>query len=174
MTTAIMASDPMIALAQHELEVDNLSADMDAQDLRTARNQEQAALKQQIEKLHEAADDMRRGAIVQGAFSLAGAGCGMGGDLMNKGLGATLLKGAGTAFSSLAAPMGRWTGDVPQKNDEADAKLAEAHVADARSRAEEADHHRQRTEQASDRTLSALDNILSSEAQGNLAVIANV
>jgi hypothetical protein len=70
--------------------------------------------------------------------------------------------------------MGRWAGEVPQRNDEADAKLAEAHVSDARARAEEAEHHRQRMDQASDRTLSAVNEIVSSEAQGNLALIANI
>lgn len=175
MSTTITASDPAIALAAREIELDNVNADLDAANVREARNQEQAALAQQIHELHEAADDVRRGALVQGAFSLAGAAASFcGKDVMKPGIGADLTKEAGAAATALAQPMARWTGEVPQRHDEADAKLAEAHVSDARARVEEAEQHRQRMEQASDRTLSTVDAILNSEAQGNLALIANV
>jgi len=174
MTSAIMASDPMVALAEHQLEMETVNADVDAQDLRAARNQEQAALNHEVDLLHEAARDVRRGAIIQGTFTLAGAAGGMTGELVKPGTLAVVFKSAGAASTALAAPMGHWTGDAAAQDDQADAKRAEAHAADARSRAEEADHHHQRMEQASDRTLSTVDEILSSQAQGNLAVIANV
>ncbi len=175
MSTTITATDPAIALAAREIELDNVNADLDAANVRAARNQEQAALAQQVQKLHEAADDIRRGALFQGGFSLAGAAASFcGTDVIKPGVCADLTKGAGTVATALAGPMARWTGEAQQRDDEADAKMAEAHVSDARARAEEAEQHRQRMEQASDRTLSTVDAILSSEAQGNLALIANV
>jgi hypothetical protein len=173
MTSPIMTSDPIIALAVHQLDMETVNADADAQDLRAARSQEQTALRHQIDELHEAARHVRTGALVQGAFSVAGAAAGMAGSF-GGGTTATELKSTGAAASALAAPMGRWAGDKPEKDHDANAKLAEAHVADARARAEEANHRRERTEQASDRILSTLDTIVNSDAQGNLAIIANV
>src|SRR5580765_1155197 len=109
MTIAIMASDPAIALAAQEIEFDNVSADVDASDLRAARNQEQAALAQQIEKLHEAAEDVRRGALGQGGFSLAGAAASFAGtNALAPGTLADFSKASGPALSALAVPMGRW------------------------------------------------------------------
>lgn len=174
MATVIMGSDPMIALAEHQIEMDNVNADADQENLRSARNQEHAALEQQVQKLHEAADDVRTGALVQCAFSVAGCGAEFGAKALDSSWLTTTLKIAAPTLNALAAPAGRWTGEVPQRHDEADAKEAEARAADARSRAEEAEHHRDRIDQMSDRTLSSLDGIINSEAQGNIAVIANV
>jgi hypothetical protein len=174
MTTAISASDPSIALAEHLLDLDNLNDQVDTENLNAARNEEQAALNQQIEKLHEAANDVRKGAWVQGGLSLAGSAAGFGGTALDPGTFATDLKAASPVFSSAAGIFGPLAGAAPQADHEADAKRAEAHVVDARSRADEAEHHRERMEQQSDRTLSSVDSIVNSEAQGNLALIANI
>jgi hypothetical protein len=174
MTPAITTSDPTIALAEYELELDNLNADIDHQELVAARNQEQSAIKQQVEKLHAAADDVRKGAWIQGGLSLAGSAADFGASTLDPGVGTTLLKSAAPGLNALAGPMGHVFGDAAQADDQADAKQAEARAADAHARAEEAEQHRQQVEQRSDRTLSTVGAIVESEAQGNLAVIANV
>lgn len=183
MTTAITPSDPLLALAAQEINLDNLNSQIDTEELQTARREQQSALEQQIQKLHEAAHDVRVGAWVQGGIAIVGSVADFGSAAvhpLNSEVYTTAMRSSkeleaiGKALSAVAPAAGHLAGDAPQADDTADAKAAEARAADASSRAEEAEHHRERTEQMSDRTLSSLDGIINSEAQGNLALIANV
>jgi hypothetical protein len=179
MTGPITSGDPMLALAVLMLDGDERLAKLDAENLAAARAEQQRALEQQVSLMHEAADDIRLGAVVEGALSVGGAalstaGCVSGPAGKARTTTQSWLGGGGQAASALAKPLGALLGSAPRADAEAEAKRAEADAADARARAEEALHQRDRAEQTADKTLEALGATLESEAQGRLALIANV
>jgi hypothetical protein len=175
--TAPISSDPMIQLAEMMLDHDALAAKLDAENMRAARADQHRAIEQEVSALHEAADDLRRGALVEGGLALGGAALSSVGHVLPKDAGAlacTLTNGMGAAAQALSRPTGSLLGAAPQADAQAEAKRYEANAADAEARAEEARHHRDRADQAADRTLDSVGATLASETQGNLAIIANV
>src|SRR4051812_7062974 len=128
MSMTIMATDPTIALAEHMLDVDNVNATIDEQNMRAAHREERSALEQQLNALHQAAHDMRVGAFVQGGLSLGGAAAGFASasmeplsSYMGKGARsldeanamsrAAELKAAGQGSSAIAGPAAKLAGD---------------------------------------------------------------
>src|ERR1051325_10911819 len=73
MTTPVTSGgDPLLALAALIVERDGQRADIDDQNLRSAHAEEQRQLGRQVEALHEAADDIRLGAMISGGMTIAG------------------------------------------------------------------------------------------------------
>lgn len=181
MTTSVgTISDPMLALAALLVERDEQRADIDDQTLRAARAEEQRQLATEVSALHEAADDVRLGGWVQGLTTVAGGAATAVGhaispvDDTKKEPWQNALISSGQSVKELAGPVGALSGQAGRADDEADAKQAEARGSAARARAEEALRHRERLEQSLARSLDAIDQTLDAEAQGNLAIIANV
>jgi hypothetical protein len=181
MTTPVGSSgDPMFALAALLVERDDQRMDADDQNLRAARAEEQRALAAQVHALREAADDIRVGGLVQGLLTVASGSMTAVGHAIGpacdaqKSPGLKAFMAGSEALGQLAGPAGRLTGDAARADDEADAKQAEARGSAANARAEEAERHRDRLEQNLVRSLDAIDQSLDSQAQGNLAIIANV
>jgi hypothetical protein len=187
--------DPLFALASLLVERDNLRATLDDENLRTARDEQRRALAREVALLHEAADDVRIGALVSGSITVVGAGTSAylrgrmpledpAGDTLaaklarqrNAELKRTLevqMKCA-DGFTALAGPAGAPFGDASRADAEADAKQAAARGSDAHARAEDALRHRERMDREVERGLDAVSQALESDAQGNLAIIANV
>jgi len=177
MTTPISSGDPLVALAAMMIDRDNLRAAVDEEALRAAREEQHRALAREVNLLHEAADDMRTGALLEGGLTIAGGAlAGVGGVVpaCSHPVAHDFLTGSGAVARTLAGPMGKMLGDAPKADAEADAKQAEAQAADAGSRADEAERHRARIDQSADRVLDTIGATLASEAQGNLAIISNV
>ncbi len=172
-----------MALAAQQINLDALNSQIDTQDLEAARKQQQTALAEQVKKLHEAASDVRTGAAIQGFIS--GVGC------LAEFKSAEVrpldtntyttemrsskeLEAIGKGLNAVGPAVGHYIGDGAQQDDTADATAAQARAANAQARAEEAEHHRDRMDQVSDRTLSSVNDIINAQNQGNLALIANI
>ncbi len=173
------ATDPMVALAQLMLNADELRAQSDEDALRTARRDQQLALRDEVRALREAADDVRVGAWVEGLAAGAGGGASALAHAITPleekpaGWGAVLLE-SGHALGAMAGPAGREFGEAPRMDAQADAKQHEQESADAGTRAELASRHSERMRDDQERLVATLGDVLESEAQGNLAIIANV
>jgi hypothetical protein len=191
--------DPLFALASLLVERDNLRATLDDENLRAARDEERRALAREVALLHEAADDVRVGALVSGAITVVGAGTSAylrgrmpledtAGDTLKSELERKLERRldaelerklevemkCADGFTALAGPAGALFGDATRADAEANAKQAAAHGSDAHARAEDALRHRERMDREVERGLDAVGQALESDAQGNLAIIANV
>jgi len=175
----VEAMSPMVRLAELMLNADEARAKSDEDALRAARQAQQQALREELHALHEAADDVRVGAWVEGLATVAGgtmtatayAKTPLGKDPTSAM--AALLK-SGEALEKMGAPLGRELGEAPSMDARADAKQAEQAGADAATRAALADRHHERVRDDQDRTLATLESILESESQGRIALIANV
>ena len=177
MTAPIASGDPMVALAAMLVDRDYLRATVDDENLRAARDDQRRELAQQLSDLHAAADDIRVGAFVEGGLAIGGAALStVGAELSCEShhFAHELLTGSGGGLHGLAAPAGNMLGNAPRADAEAQAKRAETAASDAAGRAEEAQHHRERVDQSTDRALDTITATLASEAQGNLAIISNV
>jgi len=173
------AASPMVQLAELMLNADEARAQADEDALRAARDAQQQALQSQVEALHDAADDVRVGAWVEGGAALAGglmtATAHLETPLGEKPAGAmAALLDSGQVLGQMASPLGRELGEAPSMDAQANAKQAEAEGADAGTRAEMANRHHERVRDDQDRVIATLQDILESESQGNLALIANV
>jgi hypothetical protein len=171
--------DPMLALAELMLNADDLRAKADEDALRSARRDQQQALREEVDALHEAAGDVRCGAWVEGLATVAGgtmAAVAHGDTPLGQqptGWRAALLE-SGQALSRMAGPASRELGEAPSMDAQAEAKQAEQEGADAATRGELANRHHERVLDDQDRMLATLESVLHSESQGNLAIIANV
>lgn len=180
--SAVPISDPMLALAELVVERDNQQAKLDDEELRAAHQEQRQELARQVAALHDAADDLRTGALVEAAVSVAGTAVSIYGTLdmptgnqkpdLAREMKATVL--TGKSIQDLAGPLGRVFGAAPEADDRARAKEADGRAADAGYRADQAQHHRDRVERMLDNELDTVESTLDSAAQGNLAVIANV
>jgi hypothetical protein len=176
----VSSTDPMVRLAELMLNADEARAKSDEDALRAARQAQQQALREELDALHEAADDVRVGAWVEGAATVAG------GTMAATAYAETpvadlepthalaALRKSGEALEKMAAPLGRELGEAPSMDARADAKQAEQEGADAATRAELANRHHERVLGDQERTLATLQSVLESESEGNLALIANV
>jgi hypothetical protein len=171
--------DPMLALAELMLNADELRARTDDAALQSARREQQQALREEVDALHEAAHDVRFGAFIEGAATAVGGTVGgiAHGDTplgqQPTGWRAALLE-SGHALIGMAGPAGRELGQAPSMDEQAKAKQAEQEGADAGTRAEQSNRHYDRVRDDQDRMLATLADVLQSESQGNLAIIANV
>ncbi len=180
MTTPIGGGgDPLFALASMLVERDNLRAAIDDENLCAARNEERRALAEQVRALHEAADHVRTGALVTGGLTIAGAGASAylsgltpANDAAKRRI--EVAKDVANGVTELAEPAGALFGHAERLHAEAEAKQAEARGADAAARAEEARRHGERVDREVERSLDMIGQALDAEAQGNLALIANV
>jgi hypothetical protein len=180
MTNPIGGSgDPLFALASMLVERDNLRAAIDDENLRAARNEERRALAEQVAALHDAADHVRTGALISGGLTLAGAGASAylsgltpGSDAAKRRIDSG--KSVANGVAELAEPAGAFLGHAERLHAEAEAKQAEGRGADAAARAEDARRHGERLGREIERSLDAIGQALDTEAQGNLAIIANV
>lgn len=179
-TTSIALSDPMLALAALLIESDHLRGELDHQNLQAARNAQQEAMARQISALHEAADDVRTGALVEGALTAGGAVlsgistvCSAEATSPEAATNAKLLGQAGGAMHDMAGPAGKLAGDAPRMDAEADVKQAENEASQAAFLVADAQDHQQRVADHSDRILDQLAQLIETEHAGNLAILAN-
>jgi len=175
----LSTTSPMVQLAELMLNADEARAQADEDALRAARNAQQQALREEMKALHDAADDVRVGAWVEGGATLAGglmtASAHLGtpsGKEPTGGMGA--LFHSGQALEKMGSPLGGLLGEAPSMDAQAKAKQAAAEGADAGTRAELANRHHERVRDDQDRLIATLQSIVESESQGNLALIANV
>ena len=171
--------DPMVALAELMLDADDLRAQSDEDELKSARREQQLALREEWRALHEAADHVRTGAWVEGCAAVAsGALAGIAHAKAPLGKEPTgslaSLLACSSALGHMASPLGSELGEAPSVDAQADAKQAEQEAADAATRAELAHQHHERVLDDQDRMLATLQSTLESESQGNLAIISNV
>lgn len=177
--TEVMSTDPTIQLAALMIDADEARSRVADEAIAAARREQLQAFDEQIRYLHEAADDVRAGAWVQGLTTIAGSGLTAAAHVQ-AGPGETpstavkLELDLGGTLKDLAPKFGDLVGTAPAADANADAKRAEQHATDAGARADEAKEQRRRAFESSDRTLSTLQSTLESNAQGNLAIIANV
>jgi hypothetical protein len=177
--TEVMSTDPTIQLAALMIDADDARSRVADETIAAAHREQMQAFDEQIRYLHEAADDVRAGAWAQGLTTIAGAGLTAAahiqttpGEVTTRAV--QLELDAGKGLSELAPKLGDLVGTAPSADDNADAKRAEQHAADAGARADEAKEQRRRAFESSDRTLSTLQSTLESNSQGHLAIIANV
>ena len=175
----VTSTDPTIQLAALMIDADDARSRVADETIAAARREQMHAYDEQIRYLHDAADDVRAGAWTQGLTTLAGAGLTAASHVQTTPgtapkLAAQLELDAGKGLSELAPKLGDLVGTAPSADANADAKRAEQHATDAGARADEAKEQRRRAFESSDRTLSTLQSTLESNAQGNLAIIANV
>jgi hypothetical protein len=172
----------MVQLAELMLDADELRAKCDQDELRAAQQERRQALEKEVAALHEAADDTRAGAWLEGGATALGGLATASSQLFGKfPKNATVPEGgwgvimkSGEALERMSAPLGRLVGEAPSQDDQADAKQAEAEASDAQTRADAARQHLERIRTEQDRTIASVENIVESEAQGNWALIANV
>jgi hypothetical protein len=166
------------ALAKLMLDGDDARAAADEQELRAAHETQRQELDHQVQELHAAASDVRKGAWVEGSLALAGGAFSTLGTLAASSTDAASAKKpvavvAGESLSALARPASALAFGASEKDAEARAKAHEARAADAGERADEAGRHRDRLLGDEDRTLSTVQSVLQDEAAGRLALIAN-
>lgn len=173
-------ADPMLELATLLLENDHARERSDAEALARARVEQQRAMNDAVEALHDAADSVATGALLQGGFALAGGVASSAGavGLAVRAEGGTtpLLAGlstGGNAANALAQPMYALVGEAPRLEAEADAKAAEHRRTLSSWAADDASDDRERTRSRIDQTLGALENTLEAHHQANIAVLSN-
>lgn len=173
--------NPMAELATLMVQNDFLRGEIDDHNLRAAREAQQRALAREVRSMHEAADAIRDGAILQGALSVAGgaAQCagstGQVGDTPNTPYsGWRPVEAGGIALSKSAEPAGDLVGDATRAHAEARAREARGDGEAAESRADEARQHRDRVERHTDTVLQLIESTLEGEQQTNLAILGNV
>jgi hypothetical protein len=177
--TEIVARGPLFELAALMLNNDFARAKADEETMVAAHHERMQALDDQARSLHEAADATRLGAFIGASVGLVGAGLAMSAHVATpegsppSGAAGARLK-AGDALAGIAPMAERCVGTAPAEDANADATQAEKRAGDAESRADEARRHHARVSDNEDRTLATLQSTLDSEAQGNLAIIANV
>jgi hypothetical protein len=167
--TSLGVSDPMLALAELMINTDHLRSELDRQNLEAARQAQREAMQRQVASLHEAADDVRTGALFEGGAVVLGALTTGAGTLADS----KLVHEAGGALHAMASPVGKLAGDAPRMHSEARAKQAEQEAEQAGWRADDARDHRRRVAENSDRTLDRVSQIIESEHAGNFAILAN-
>lgn len=172
--------DPMLALAALLLDDDHARERNDAAALARAREEQRRAMHDAVDALHEAADSVATGALLQGGLTLAGgiaSGAGAVGAACRTERGSTpLLAGlssGGEAARGLSAPVFALFGDAPRLEAEADARAAEHRRTQASWQADDASGSRQRSLARIDHTLGAVENMLDAQHQLNIAVLSN-
>jgi hypothetical protein len=173
--------NPMAELAALMVQNDFLRGEIDDQNLRSAREAQQRALAREVHSMHEAADAIRDGAILEGSLAVAGSGVqcagsfGQVGDTSDSPLSTwRAVESGGKALSDSAEPAGKLVGDVERTHAEARAREARGDGEAAEGRADEARQHRDRVERHRDAVLQLVESTLESEQQTNLAILGNV
>ncbi|HTQ04780.1 MAG TPA: hypothetical protein VMI54_13035 [Polyangiaceae bacterium] len=189
-TMSIGGGDDLAALAKLMLDVDDARAAADEQELRAAHETQRRELERQVQDLHEAANDVREGAWVEGGLGLVGGTVStvataaapahpMDETFASKAAFASAKHSSdvalqvGQMLTTMAKPTSAMTFGAAEKDAEARAKQHEAAAADAGASVAEAEQHRSRVLDNEERTLSTLQSTLQSAADGNLAIIAN-
>jgi hypothetical protein len=182
-----VSGDPMVGLAVLMLENAERLGELERQKLDDARQAMERTSAAEIEALHDAADAVAMGALVQGGLTFVGGAVSCGAVL--SGAGATQSNGnGGTQASSptadaalrlggsldgIAAPMGVLAGEVPRRHAEAVAATAHQEGERAGFDAEDARNGARAEERQADAVLDRVGQILDAQAQGNLAVLGN-
>jgi hypothetical protein len=182
-----VSGDPMVGLAVLMLENAERLGELDRQRLNDARQAMDQASAAEIEALHDAADAVARGALVQGGLTFIGGAISFGAAC--NGAGATrgfpggrteavnpkadLTLRIGDSVGSLAQPMAALAGNVPSRHAEAEAAKARHESENARFDADEAESDARADERQADVVLDHLGQILDTETQGNLAILGN-
>jgi hypothetical protein len=182
-----VSGDPTLELALLMLENAERLGELDRQRLQNARQAMERASAAEVAALHDAADAVATGALVQGGMTFASGAISCGAIL--NGAGATQLANAGgtepkspemnallrtgNGIGELADPMGKLAGEVPRRHAEARAAMARQLREIAGFDAEEARNSAQANERQADTVIDRAGQILDTEAQGNLAVLGN-
>lgn len=185
-TISSVSGDPMVGLAVLMLENGERLGELDRRRREEARQAMERASAAEIEALHDAADAVATGALVQGGLTVAGGAVSFG--AVWNGAGATKPKaGGGTEASNpaadralrlggtlgaLADPLSRLAGDVPRAHAEAEAAEARHQNERARFDADEAQSDLTAQERQADAVLDRVAQILDTEAQGTLAILS--
>jgi hypothetical protein len=185
-----VSGDPMVGLAVLMIENADRLGDLEQQRLDAAREAMERASRAEVEALHDAADAVATGALVQGGLTFVGGAVSCGATLNGAGVTHAVDGGVaptnpnanaaqklgdslGGSPSSLAGPMGTLTGEVPRRHAEAEAATFRQQGERASMDAEDARARLRREEQQADAVLNRTGQILEIEAQGNLAILGN-
>jgi hypothetical protein len=182
-----VAGDPMVGLAVLMLENAERLGDLEQQKLDDARRAMERASQAEVEALHDAADAVATGALVQGGLTFVGGAVSCGAVLSGAGATEPTTAGgtaavspradttlrAGGSLGALAEPMSALTGEVPRRHSEAQAATARQESNRASMDAEDARSGAEREEQQGSAVLERLGQILETESQGNLAILGN-
>jgi hypothetical protein len=184
--------DPFAELAELLVQNDFLRADLDAQDLRAAREAEARARRDEVSAMRRAADAIVVQAYVQGGMAALGGLAQCTGSLGQVGntpptadadhaarcdfrkceLELKGLDKAGSALGSIAQPLGQLTGGVAKAHADADAAEARNESEQAEAEKSELQAHAERLQKHTDSVLELVESTLDSEHQGNLAILA--
>lgn len=181
-----VSGDPMVGLAVLMLDNAERLGDLEQQRFDDARRAMARASAAEVEALHDAADDVATGALVQGGLTALGGAVSCGAALNGAGatvttktgtapvsVNANAAQGLGNTLSGLAGPMGALAGEVPRRHAEAEAAQARQQTESASMDAEDARNDAHHQEQQADAVLSRVGQILDSDAQSNLAILGN-
>lgn len=173
-------TDPMLELALLMLENDHARERSDAVALAEARDEQRRALTDAVNALHDAADAVAIGALLQGGLVFAGGAASCAGAVgvaaREQGRPTPLLAGlssGGNAALALGAPANALAGEAPRLSAEADARAAEHRRTEASWAADDANESRERTRARIDHTLDAIESTLEAHHQANVAVLSN-
>ncbi|HEX5098348.1 MAG TPA: hypothetical protein VFV94_02565 [Polyangiaceae bacterium] len=184
--------DPFAELAELIVQNDFLRADLDAQNLRAAREAEARARREEVSAMRRGADAIVVQAYVQGGMAALGGLAQCAGSLGQVGntppapdaghaercdfrrceLELKGLDKAGGALGSIAQPLGQLTGGVEKAHADADAAEARNEAEQAEFEKNEAQAHFERLSKHTDSVLELVESTLDSEHQGNLAILA--
>lgn len=174
-------TDPLLALALLTLENDHAREQSDAVALAHARAEQLRALNDRVEALHDAADAVQTGALLQGGLALAGGAASSAGAIgtamQKQGEVTPLLAGlssGGSAALALSAPAYALVGEAGRLAGEAEAARADAEQTRAKFAADDASESRERTRARVDHTLAAIDDALDAHHQTNIAILSNM
>jgi hypothetical protein len=172
-------SDPMLELAALLVESDFARAEMDAENLRAAREAERRAMNAEIAAMRRAADFIEQQAWVQGGIAVAGGAAQCAGYVSQATSTAARtpweagLQHGGAAAMAVAEPAGQLVGGVAKAQADTDAAQARNAADQAGSRAEEAQRHLERVRDHTDRVLELVEGVIETEAQGDFAILGN-
>jgi hypothetical protein len=182
-----VSGDPMVELAVLMLENAERLGELERQKLDDARRAMEWASQAEVTALHDAADAVALGALVQGGLTFVGGAVSCGAVLSGAGAtqptsaggtealspraDATLRAGGG--LGTLAEPMSALAGEVPRRHADAQAATARQESERASMDAEDARSQAQREDQQSRAVLDRAGQILETASQGNLAILGN-
>jgi hypothetical protein len=175
-----------------ELMIQNETTQSDAD--RAARDADRATFlrdsQHQVDELHSAASAMENGALVGAAFSIAGDACAIGaasyqydaattdpcdkGTIASDTTNASYLQDSSKLFAELAGPAKTLVGDVPQKNDEANAKQFETLAEQAKWQADDASTDLNKVDKLGDKILDIVQSLNQALDSATNAVIGRI
>lgn len=169
-SSAGIALDPEGRVAVLVLEQQQTQEDAAREDKALARQRFVEASNQEVESMRDKAGDIWKGAFVQGAATLTASTIQVRDALTP---GRDLMEEAKAAAASSAAPLlGKFFGDVPAAEEDANAKHASALAEQARWQLDDANQVIDKAETAQDKTLDWASSVNANQASAETGIIA--